>query len=469
VQNVDDEDEFDGLATDASGIASVFPTPFDSNLLVTPGFEPLATNAPFTVERDIAGLPAAGVIVAEDREGLTCEFPLIDLPSRRDAGATEGWAQGVKLYEGKGGRLAFVLDQTEGLQIFNLSVSSGVGVEGGGPIGSFTPDASLCPLGSYSDDLDLYGDTAFLATGQCGLLAVDVSNPSSPQLLWQFAPPGWAKDVAVYAGNGEVIAYVADYSEGLRIVRVSGENAPEDLGVVGFGDGLEGRPIAVWVKRYGTSVSDVLVYVATTHGLFIIDPEAENPVVGSVLTNPDNEPISKLSTIPQDVVVYDGRAYVPAWRGGLKIYDVSDPTNPTEVPGDPIDTDLAFYKVAVSDYGRRLFVTEGLCGLAIFAIDGADLDEVMPSPIPIGGEVEDCTDPNAGGSWAWAIDEQHGLVAVTRGVLDPRGGGFELLEFLEIQDFQGDFVQSLPRPGAVVLLGAGVLLPLLAGRRRARR
>jgi len=72
------------------------------------------------------------------------------------------------------------------------------------------------------------GTTAYVADGEAGLEVVDVSNPSSPQIIGNANTPGEAVDVVVSG----VMAYVADGPSGLQVINLSNPSAPVIVGAV---------------------------------------------------------------------------------------------------------------------------------------------------------------------------------------------------------------------------------------------
>jgi len=98
---------------------------------------------------------------------------------------------------------------------------------------------------------------AFVADGSDGLRVIDISNPAAPGEVGYVDTPGDAQGVYV---NGNY-AYVADYTMGLRIIDVSNPSSPTEIG---FHD-TPGY-------AYKVSVSNNFAYVADDYtGLQIID------------------------------------------------------------------------------------------------------------------------------------------------------------------------------------------------------
>jgi hypothetical protein len=357
-------------------------------------------------------------------------------PIVHPAVAAGAWGEGIATYEDDGLTTVFLAAQDAGLLIYQYTDPADPDPD---PIATFTLSGD-CSF----DDLALVDDTVVAAAGWCGVPVIDVSTPSSPVLRGVFEAPTYAKDVTALAWDTEGIegvGYVADYFEGLWIVEATDPGAPLPLEFSGtlipIGSGLEGNPIAV---DFSADDGGTRVYVAHTEGLSVVDPnlpvgEGDPPeVLGSCTTNPDGLPLDNLTAVPQDVALGGDLAYVPLWMDGLLAMDVSVPSElPDECSGEVLQTDQAYFKATLSGSGSALIVTEGQCGLAAFEITDSGLEELDFSPLPI-AEGFECPpappgDPlDRSSAFAWGIHERDGNVAVAWGRLEPRGGGFQIVE-----------------------------------------
>jgi hypothetical protein len=199
-------------------------------------------------------------------------------------------------------------------------------------------------------------------------------------------------------------------------------------------------------------------------------------LLGRLDTNPTNIPLQDLDDVPQDVVVSGGLAFVPLWIGGFSVVDVQNPTNPVEVQHFAASPNTAFFKVEVSSRDNRIYVTEGINGVASF-IQLSSGELVLEERLPIGVGDERCSFDEGGVSdicWAWAIDEVGELVAVTYGVLGPpHAGGYQLIS-MPSRSVQGAVLRTLkaipvPEPHLLLLQGVGVLAVAGLGRLRRKR
>ena len=171
---------------------------------------------------------------------------------------------------------------------------------------------------------------------------------------------------------------------------------------------------------------------------------------------------------------------MPIWIGRISRDRCDEPGESRALPAsDPRFAGSAFFKVEVSSRDNRIYVTEGLYGLAVF-IQDPETRLLGPEPetrFPIGVGDERCDFDEGGVSdicWAWAIDEVGELVAVTYGVLGPpHAGGYQLIS-MPTDSVEGEELMALqatpvPEPHLLLLQGFGVLAVAGLGRLRRKR
>lgn len=118
------------------------------------------------------------------------------------------------------GSYAYLADGSSGVQIVNISTPSAPN-----PVGTY----SITALNSYAYDLVVAGGIAYVAAGDyAGVCIGDISTPASPTHLGCYNTPGDAKSVALAAGGGH--AFVADGDSGLRAVNVTDPANPTEVG-----------------------------------------------------------------------------------------------------------------------------------------------------------------------------------------------------------------------------------------------
>ena len=165
-------------------------------------------------------------------------------------------------------------------------------------------------IGTYASestmkDIDASGNTAYIATDEDGILILNISDPTSPQLITTYFPSLDADkvrlfdDLLYYSGDSEV--WTVDISNPaalLTVRRILGASDVKNLEVVG---GYAYIPVG----RQGLKIFDV--------------SDRWNPtLVGQYDTDFD----------AYDVVVRDQIAYLADYSR-IATIDISDPTNPT--------------------------------------------------------------------------------------------------------------------------------------------
>lgn len=232
------------------------------------------------------------------------------------------------------GSHAYVADKDGGLSIINI----------GDPT---SPDetAHYEIMDSYTYDVAVANDLAFIAAGWSGLRVIDVSDPAFPQEVGFSYDVGYSREVDVLGSY----AYVTDGH--LNVLDVSDPSAPtrtgiaeipsgaSDLIVVGDFAYVAGGNLAIFnvtnpqaPQRVGTfktprsargvAVAGNKAYVSGG-GLAVIDTaEASKPVMIGYYETPE---------AARHIALSGGFAYVTIGGGGLHIVDIANPSEPVEV------------------------------------------------------------------------------------------------------------------------------------------
>ena len=156
-------------------------------------------------------------------------------------------------------------------------------------------------------DVDISGTLAYVADSYFGLQIVDVSDPKIPFQVGSYSDTQRVEAITV---QGKY-AYLADTHEGLRIIDVSDPEHPWEVSCFDSG----GFPQDVAYR-------DGLIYLATWDGVWIVDvtdPGYPNPV-GSI------EPGAYYGF--ESVTFHGDYAYCAAGQGGLRAFDVTNPVLP---------------------------------------------------------------------------------------------------------------------------------------------
>ncbi len=190
------------------------------------------------------------------------------------------------------------------------------------------------------------------ATSPGGLTVIDLGDPSSLQTVGSSSPGG--QDISV-SGS---LAFLADTSDGLRVVDISNPSFPSEVAVL---------DTEYSVNRVGSAGHAVYVPESQV-GLHIIDVSVPStPVDVGLIELPEIDTINL--TTGKGLLALGDRG------SGIRIYDVSDPLQPVET---------AFY-TGLSQWGHfaisddLLIVTARSDGLQIL-----DISDPF-SPVPLGG------------------------------------------------------------------------------------
>jgi hypothetical protein len=275
------------------------------------------------------------------------------------------------------GGLAYVAVPDAGLRIFDVSEPT-----------------TLVEIGFWqasweAGDLEVSGGFAYVADGRDGLRVIDVINPAEPTEVGVLQTGGDALDVSVagsvavvgMAYSGVLLADVSDPEkptwirlvvtegpaldvalEGTEAFVVTGPPDPSDVGEFQVLDlSVPDSPIERSSFEFRSQVMDVLIsntvlYAATgDSGLYVRDASNPHEVVEGFLDTPG---------FARGVTLQDGLALVADDHKGLRIVDVSDPTDLVEVGF--IDTPGQARRVAFA--GGYAYVADGDGGLRIIDI-----------------------------------------------------------------------------------------------------
>jgi hypothetical protein len=188
----------------------------------------------------------------------------------------------------------------------------------------------------------LQGSLAFVAAGRGGLQVIDVSNPLAPVPLGSVPPPqpyGEALSVAV-AGS---YAYLAVGDAGMQVFDVSNPAAPAAVGAFTYP--------ALGPRADAVAVSGSVVYLGDRNfggGLRVLDVSSPSQPVEVTL----------LTSYAKSLAVSGNYLLAAGWSGGLEIYDITDPGSPAVAgvhdPGGFIDRVTVANGLAYAAFDRNL-------------------------------------------------------------------------------------------------------------------
>ncbi len=276
--------------------------------------------------------------------------------------------------------------------------------------------ASINEIGHYDSPGNAYhttviGNKAYLADYFSGLLILDISDPTAPSLIGQVDTPGRAKSVDI-SGNR---AFVADWSGDLQIIDISHPSNPE----LNSSLAIDGDARDVIVK-------DGLIYVASTSGLLIGESGEFGTYhwKGGYVTG----------GYTKDVEIQDGVAFVADDDGGLRILDISDPSELIDM-GNYLTWDPA-YDLELSEDYAYLSVSER--GLLVMDISVPSRPELVGEYTDAGEDIDLCL----AGDHLYMADRAGKLTVLDISVSsDPRRVWSTQLEgVIRDADIEGDYL-----------------------------
>ena len=237
---------------------------------------------------------------------------------------------------------AYICDYNKSLQVINVTdVSNPVNVV-------------EIPSGFQTASIVFDGNYAYVAIGQQGMNVYDVSNPAAPTFVSTILTGGRAAFVSFGAitigGSPKGHVYVSNRdTPGICAINVS---VPSNPVVSGTLVALQPAPGIAYSPFY----LDGKIYVAYgTAGMRIIDVSSpSNPTLLSTIN---------LGGDSRDVVVNGNYAYVAARDSGVYVVDVTDPASPVKIK--TIKTPRAR---GISISGNKLYVAASDSGMGLIDI-----------------------------------------------------------------------------------------------------
>lgn len=167
-----------------------------------------------------------------------------------------------------------------------------------------------------AEKLKVKDEIAYIANGYRGLTILDVSNPHQPTTLSNFSTDDWAMDILL----DSLVAYVAISEGGVQIIDISDPAEPSLISQLdpGYGD----------IRTLAKLHNYLYLGGEETGNIYLCDiSDLENPQCINQI------PVNDYS---YDITIYDGYLYSAGYWGGMQIFDLSDPVNPTEVGYYPL-------------------------------------------------------------------------------------------------------------------------------------
>lgn len=287
------------------------------------------------------------------------------------------WTLGLEVE----GRVAYLAESINGLYILNITEKNNV------------VELAHIDTPGNATDVIIDGGFAYLADGPGGVHVIDIRNPSNPEIKGTYDTPGDARRLVL---QGKTL-FVADVSGGVIVLDVADPEhptyvteeypAPLPLGdvwdvdiyggilVVGTNLGIYTYEIAATsggitdfskyaylnpysdLKAYDVRVrGDIAYVVGKDDGLYTLNVRnPDNPI----LLDQSDEGVGRFF---RKLEVRGNFAYVCDYGsgGGLRIYDVSDPTN-------IFQTDILYFTYAtdVALHGDIAYIADGTYGVYV--------------------------------------------------------------------------------------------------------
>lgn len=330
-------DEYAYLADGYDGLR-VVQTP----VLITP--KVVGKSSPQANAEDVAVSGNYAYLAAGERGLRIVDITDPQSPFEVNFFDTPGYSMAVAVE----GVLAYIADRNEGLRVIDVTNPAGTLVE-----------TSVFNLSRDANDIVKAGDYVYLAEGNVGINIFDFSNPSLPIVIGYFDTPGYAVSAATY---GDYL-YIADSGAGLRVINVSDPTVPTEMGF--YDTPGDARAVSIGVSRKSAeertedsnlNIGTIIAYVADgSQGLRVVEvtnPRALKEI--GYLETPD---------FVQDVAKDGDILYLAGREDGLIIVDISEPDRPIEIgrydtPGKAHGVSVAGQYAYVADYERGLRIVD---------------------------------------------------------------------------------------------------------------
>jgi hypothetical protein len=272
---------------------------------------------------------------------------------------------------------------------------------------------SSIDLPSYSEDIEVAGDTVLVAEGNAGLISIDVSDPYNPVQADIISGAGWdAKQISIEEGY----AHLASGNGSINIIDTSD---PYNLSVVGYFD----------TTRYVGAVdhSYPYDYIAALPIFEVIDvTDRANPVYeGGYYLGPFGDVYNILVNSIDNNIVW---ALNYSGHNSLWVMDVSNPSSPFPVY-EQVLTNTEGLPVDLEQLGEYLIILRGM-SLTLYDVSGQP-------PYPEVGYYK--TTDGSSGFMDIEVDQNRGLIYAS--VLSSEDGG------IKVFSFSGEGATPEPQPG----------------------
>ena len=231
------------------------------------------------------------------------------------------------------GNYAYLGDNQNQLRIVNISRPQQI------------EEVSVLDVGSEIQDLVLSGNRAYLAAGSQGLVIVNISDPTQPEVITVIETPGNVQGVAI---NKDIVAYLADGTNGLLVYDITNLNAIELVG--SYDNFLDANQVVLDLGALYITDKDSALYVV----------DAEVTLSAESVSSTEQQ-----QGTAHAVAVNDDLAFLVFADQGLRVINISNPSTTSEVatydsPGASVDVTLS---------GDFIYLADGAAGLQVLFLE----------------------------------------------------------------------------------------------------
>jgi hypothetical protein len=291
-------------------------------------------------------------------------------------------------------------------------------------------EISVTPVKGPALAVDVAGQYAFVAAGESGLQVFDIRLPARPRWISELVGEGSAQSIEIDTG----LAYVALGRSGLQVVDVSTPSHPIAVGSLPQPQFMSMGPVGE--TRY-VSVSDGMALLSGDYGRL---PYASGMRIVDVSDPRNMSEVGYIGTpgLAVQSAIARTSAYVASGASGTQIVDVSIPARPVE--DGFIDT-VGSVRQIVVDNGQLFAVDRGF-GLRLLGAPGS------------GHLGEEGRHYGVGGGEYYLPTGHGGLLADAVGTMQQLtrtiGGGF-----IGTAHFESEYTSQIDAAGDTVIAAAG--------------
>ncbi|PCI07188.1 hypothetical protein COB72_10675 [bacterium] len=231
--------------------------------------------------------------------------------------------------------------------------------------------------GRRASDVQVVGDLLYAVDRIFGLSIFDISDATNPQHISTLNTPGWANDITIDDENK--IAYIAHSQYDLQIVDIADIASPTIIATI--------TPLSASAPNginTSTRVGNLLYTPEGNFGYRIFDiTDPTNPTQLAHFDAIAQSQEGQVTGFAHQITIKDNTLYLANGTGGFLIYDNTDPFNPTQAQWiktrESTQSTNSIRRILLRDNIAFAAVYEG--GLRIY-----DLSVCSPCPADLNGD-----------------------------------------------------------------------------------